>query len=280
MSLENEWKNTCRLCAEIKSDMLKIYGDEGKKRKIADKLRVCIPVLVYKTDPLPKNICQFCAARLDDIYEFREYCLTVYKKMYIKLKKNKNDKTVSIYLNTLNNNNSSDKFDVKSRAPLPILSANNNNNNNNTPGYNGHSEGSEASLNKLTDEKIQGDKSAFKQQLAGLPCQVEIKEEPMGRQHVDDMLLLDDDEGDGDDNNFNQDDEEHNYHSEFNNISNNYNGESEDLNYDDKSEYEKRTSILEQALTGILSVNESKEAKIKLTSEWWCSPCNSYFKYV
>lgn len=43
---------------------------------------------------------------------------------------------------------------------------------------------------------------------------------------------------------------------------------------------EKRTSILEQVLTGNLTVNDRKDlnTKEKLSSKWWCAPCNSYYK--
>lgn len=43
---------------------------------------------------------------------------------------------------------------------------------------------------------------------------------------------------------------------------------------------EKRTSILEQVLTGSLTMNNHQklQPREKLTSEWWCAPCNSYYK--
>lgn len=43
---------------------------------------------------------------------------------------------------------------------------------------------------------------------------------------------------------------------------------------------EKRTSILEQVLTGNLTMNNRQklQLKTKLTSEWWCTPCNRYYK--
>lgn len=43
---------------------------------------------------------------------------------------------------------------------------------------------------------------------------------------------------------------------------------------------EKRTSILEQVLTGNLTMNNHQklQPKAKLTSEWWCAPCNNYYK--
>lgn len=103
MAVPNKWENACRLCSEEKNEMLSIFGNEGVQRKVAQKLRACLPVLVYKTDPLPKQICQFCAARLDDIYEFREYCLSVYKSMHLKLLAYKNIESVQIYLEAMKN---------------------------------------------------------------------------------------------------------------------------------------------------------------------------------
>lgn len=98
-----EWDYSCRLCAEEKTEMFSIFGEEGTRRKVAHKLRVCLPIMVYKTDPLPKKICQFCAARLDDVYEFREYCLSVYKNMHIKLLSLRHQKDVEIYMDAMNN---------------------------------------------------------------------------------------------------------------------------------------------------------------------------------
>lgn len=43
---------------------------------------------------------------------------------------------------------------------------------------------------------------------------------------------------------------------------------------------EKRTSILEQVLTGSLTINNHQNvpSRTKLTSKWWCAPCNNYYK--
>lgn len=51
------------------------------------------------------------------------------------------------------------------------------------------------------------------------------------------------------------------------------------VDYQTKKE-EKRTSILEQVLTGNLTMNNHQklQPRAKLTSEWWCAPCNSYYR--
>lgn len=43
---------------------------------------------------------------------------------------------------------------------------------------------------------------------------------------------------------------------------------------------EKRTSILEQVLMGSLTMNDRQalNPKEKLSSKWWCAPCNNYYK--
>lgn len=45
---------------------------------------------------------------------------------------------------------------------------------------------------------------------------------------------------------------------------------------------EKRTSILEQVLTGNLTMNNRQrlQPRTRLTSEWWCTRCNSYYKWA
>lgn len=53
------------------------------------------------------------------------------------------------------------------------------------------------------------------------------------------------------------------------------------VDYQTKKE-EKRTSILEQVLTGNLTMNNHQklQPRARLTSEWWCAPCNNYYRYA
>lgn len=103
MATVDKLENVCRLCLEKKNEMMPIFGNESMQRKVPHKLRGCLPVLVYQTDPLPKQICQFCAARLDDAYEFREHCLDVFKKMFNMLLKSKQTESVRIFLDAMTN---------------------------------------------------------------------------------------------------------------------------------------------------------------------------------
>ncbi|XP_033338765.2 uncharacterized protein LOC117227541 isoform X1 [Megalopta genalis] len=263
MAVPNKWENVCRLCSEERNEMLPIFGNEGVQRKVAQKLRACLPVLVYKTDPLPKQICQFCAARLDDVYEFREYCLSVYKSMHVKLLSFKDTESVQIYLDVMKNSPDPCQAQLwreKARAPPPLVPL-------------------PASLpveNPSTPIDISQDHTnTCIESLPELPCEVEIKE-----MNADPILVT----------------EASIYESSgINNVENelykpdiiaddnksllkeNNDGSGKEIQV--KRE-EKKTSILEQVLTGSLTMSDRKElnSKAKLSSKWWCAPCNSYYK--
>ncbi|XP_076642973.1 uncharacterized protein LOC143353480 isoform X1 [Halictus rubicundus] len=264
MAVPNKWENVCRLCSEERNEMLPIFGNEGVQRKVAQKLRACLPVLVYKTDPLPKQICQFCAARLDDVYEFREYCLSVYKSMHAKLLSFKDLESVQIYLDAMKNSPDPCQAQLwreKARAPPPLVPL-------------------PASLpveNPSTPIDISQDHSnTCIESLPELPCEVEIKEmnadpilgtdvsiyESPGVNNVGSDLYKPD---------VIMEDKRSLLKEEDND------GMQEDIQL--KKE-EKRTSILEQVLMGSLTINDRKElnTKTKLSSKWWCAPCNSYYK--
>ncbi|XP_011859864.1 PREDICTED: zinc finger protein 184-like [Vollenhovia emeryi] len=264
---DGKWDMVCRLCSQVRNEMLPIFGDEGQQRRVAQKLRACLPVLVYESDPLPKQICQFCAARLDDAYEFREFCLSVYKSMHAVLLTCKQTESTQIFLDSMRN--SPDPCQVqlcreKSRAPPPLvpLSAA-------LP-----FDDSAMPIGQAGQEHLQ---AACLDTLPELPCEVEIEEmnadpilsaetavcEPSGRKRrlpepfgVDaqtkaESVLVADAEG----------------------------ARAPKLDYQAKRE-EKRTSILEQVLTGSLTMNNHQQLqpRTRLTSEWWCAPCNSYYK--
>ncbi|XP_012531158.1 zinc finger protein 271 [Monomorium pharaonis] len=264
-----KWDKVCRLCSEERNEMLPIFGDEGLQRRVAQKLRACLPVLVYRTDPLPKQICQFCAARLDDAYEFREFCLNVYRDMYAVLLRYKQTESVQIFLDAMRN--SSDPCQVqlckeKSRAPPPLvpLSA--------ALSF----DDSAPLMNQVNQDHIQ---NACMETLSELPCEVEIKEmnmdpilsietavhEPLNKKRkLSDMCFSMDMQMKTE--LFSTPDVEGARGAPR-------------LDYQSKKE-EKRTSILEQVLTGSLTMNNHQklQSRTKLTSEWWCAPCNSYYK--
>ncbi|KAI4494473.1 hypothetical protein M0802_008965 [Mischocyttarus mexicanus] len=264
MAVVNKWENVCRLCSEEKIEMLPIFGIEGVRRKVVQKLRACLPVLVYKTDPLPKQICQFCAARLDDIYEFREYCLNVYKDMHVKLLTYKDVESVKIYFDAMKNSPDPCQAQLcteKVRAPPPLVPL---------PSLLPF----ESSMS--TDVNQEQSSNCCIETLSELPCEVEIEE-------VNSETFFGDETCGSTDSRTLSDNEFYliaNKQLDFNVFEH-----MENDNDFSKEEFgikkeEKRTSILEQVLTGSLTMNDRMELKGRehLTSEWWCTPCNSYYK--
>ncbi|CAG5106464.1 Similar to ZNF808: Zinc finger protein 808 (Homo sapiens) [Cotesia congregata] len=224
-----DWNGSCRLCSEKKTEMFEIFGEEGIRRRVAQKLRVCLPVMVYKSDPLPKKICQFCAARLDDAYEFREYCLSVYKNMHFKLLASKNLTAVKMFLDAMSA--SPDPCQVrlcmiKQRAPPPLVPL-------------------PAKFIPVKEKEVEP--------MVELPCEVQIKEEPVEA----DLDKLDFESGVGD--------------SDHSLADASTVGENGCLD-------EKQTSILERVLKGDLTVNDCKDVSPKSNSQLCCSMCNSYCK--
>ncbi|XP_076237210.1 uncharacterized protein LOC143180984 [Calliopsis andreniformis] len=263
MAVPNKWENACRLCSEQRNEMLSIFGNEGVQRKVAQKLRACLPVLVYKTDPLPKQICQFCAARLDDVYEFREYCLSVYKSMHLKLLAYKDVESVQIYLDAMKNSPDPCQAQLwreKARAPPPLVPL-------------------PASLPvecpSTPIDISQEHQNTCIESLPELPCEVEIKEmntepilgtdvslyEPLNINNIDNEMYKTDEIAE---------DNKSSLREESNNS-----GEEIQIQKE-----EKRTSILEQVLMGSLTMNDRKDLnpQAKLSSKWWCPPCNNYYK--
>ncbi|XP_012226103.2 PR domain zinc finger protein 5-like [Linepithema humile] len=266
MATIDKWSNACRLCSEEKNEMLPIFGDEGVQRKVAQKLRACLPVLVYKSDPLPKQICQFCAARLDDVYQFREFCLNVYRSMQAMLLKYNQIESVQIYLDAMRNSSDPCQAQLckeKSRAPPPLVPLS-----------------AALPLDDLVIpmNQVSQDQNICMEVLPELPCEVEIKEMNADASLDDEAAICEAlnirrKTSDAFDMNIN-------IKKDISIIS-----DTEENKVIIKTEYQtkkegKRLSILEQVLTGSLTVNNHQQlqSKQKLTSEWWCAPCNSYYK--
>ncbi|XP_046597359.1 zinc finger protein 260 [Neodiprion lecontei] len=77
MAVIEEFSELCRLCAGKTSLSLglPIFETEGEIRHIDEKISACLPVQISMTDKLPKLVCQECAYKLDQLYNFREKCL-------------------------------------------------------------------------------------------------------------------------------------------------------------------------------------------------------------
>ncbi|GLG97754.1 Krueppel homolog 1 [Gryllus bimaculatus] len=71
----------CRLCASHISDVVYIFNDTGQEQQIAKKINSCLPITVKSTDPLPKQLCMSCVAKLNLCHEFAESCIEAENKL-------------------------------------------------------------------------------------------------------------------------------------------------------------------------------------------------------
>lgn len=77
MAVVKEFDYLCRLCATKTGILmgLPIFEAGDQMRNIDKKIAACLPVQVSMTDQLPKVVCEECAYKLDQLFDFREKCL-------------------------------------------------------------------------------------------------------------------------------------------------------------------------------------------------------------
>lgn len=59
----------CRLCSEMHRIVIHIYGEQGQKHGLVEKINGYLPITISPTDPLPKTICGGCLKRVQQHYE-------------------------------------------------------------------------------------------------------------------------------------------------------------------------------------------------------------------
>ncbi|XP_033228500.1 uncharacterized protein LOC117180223 [Belonocnema kinseyi] len=62
----------CRLCSKMNRFVIHIYGEEGERMKLADKINAYLPITVNANDQLPKTACLHCIERLEAHHELME----------------------------------------------------------------------------------------------------------------------------------------------------------------------------------------------------------------
>ncbi|XP_034942492.1 uncharacterized protein [Chelonus insularis] len=73
----------CRLCSKMNRFVIHIYGEEGERMKLAEKINAYLPITVKINDPLPKTACLHCIERLEAHHELMEKILIARKRLGI-----------------------------------------------------------------------------------------------------------------------------------------------------------------------------------------------------
>ncbi|XP_023711701.1 uncharacterized protein LOC111866729 isoform X1 [Cryptotermes secundus] len=62
----------CRLCSKMNRFVIHIYGEEGERMRLAEKINAYLPITINVNDPLPKTVCLPCIDRLEAHHELME----------------------------------------------------------------------------------------------------------------------------------------------------------------------------------------------------------------
>ncbi|XP_063931087.1 uncharacterized protein LOC135143150 isoform X2 [Zophobas morio] len=92
--------DACRLCDENKEKMHSIFSKNEEGQQLLHLIKECLPVIIYRTDPLSKQICHDCFSKLETFYKFKKTSLataTRHKKHLLNTENNSN-KRIQLYL--------------------------------------------------------------------------------------------------------------------------------------------------------------------------------------
>ncbi|KAF4524432.1 hypothetical protein B566_EDAN013450 [Ephemera danica] len=67
----DRYAKACRICLKEDGISVPIFGEEGRYRMVAEKIRDCLNIPAYHNDPLPKKICNRCFYKLDVASELK-----------------------------------------------------------------------------------------------------------------------------------------------------------------------------------------------------------------
>ncbi|XP_071573804.1 uncharacterized protein LOC143898790 [Temnothorax americanus] len=71
----------CRLCSKMNRFVIHIYGEEGERMKLAEKINTYLPITVNMNDPLPKTACLHCIERLEAHHELMEQIMFTRRRL-------------------------------------------------------------------------------------------------------------------------------------------------------------------------------------------------------
>ncbi|XP_023289323.1 uncharacterized protein LOC111674177 [Orussus abietinus] len=78
----------CRLCSKMNRFVIHIYGEEGERMKLAEKINTYLPITIDINDPLPKTACLHCIERLQAHHDLMEQFKLVKQRLaYIRHQK-------------------------------------------------------------------------------------------------------------------------------------------------------------------------------------------------
>ncbi|CAG9864756.1 unnamed protein product [Phyllotreta striolata] len=85
MEESEKLEEPCRLCDENAEKLVSIFDKNEEGVEILQVIKDCIPIVIYRTDPLSKNICESCLESLYSLSSFKKNCEEIAHKQKEKL---------------------------------------------------------------------------------------------------------------------------------------------------------------------------------------------------
>ncbi|XP_057671512.1 uncharacterized protein LOC130903436 isoform X1 [Diorhabda carinulata] len=98
MEESEKTEESCRLCDEIAEKMLSIFDKNEEGIEILQLIKECLPIVIYRTDPLSKQICESCNETLSSLSSFKKNCEEIALKQKEKLREEPSDNAIEAFL--------------------------------------------------------------------------------------------------------------------------------------------------------------------------------------
>ncbi|XP_052859615.1 transcription factor Sp4 [Anopheles cruzii] len=102
----------CRLCASSGGARLGIFTDEGRRKKVHNKISESLRISIQESDRLPKSVCNGCLRQVEAQVEFREAVVRAQSMLESCLNSPKLKNGGKVYIK-----------DEKPKEPAPVISA-------------------------------------------------------------------------------------------------------------------------------------------------------------
>ncbi|CAH2008390.1 unnamed protein product [Acanthoscelides obtectus] len=86
MEDQEKMEDTCRLCDEVTDKMYSVFESTEEGFEVLQMIKECMPIVIYRTDPLSKQVCESCYNHLGALYTFKKAALETADRQKSKLK--------------------------------------------------------------------------------------------------------------------------------------------------------------------------------------------------
>ncbi|XP_018564119.1 uncharacterized protein LOC108905633 isoform X2 [Anoplophora glabripennis] len=98
MEVSENMEEKCRLCDEVGEKMFSIFDKNEEGHQFLQLIKECLPIIIYRTDPLSKQICERCCMQLESVAKFKKISQDTAERHKEKLRSNSGEESTDIRL--------------------------------------------------------------------------------------------------------------------------------------------------------------------------------------